>query len=104
VKPSASTLGTDGGGAVGCSTLGAGAVAGAAELKMVASCWSASLCSLDSGLSGEAAWGLFKAWIRSWAAAVAALADEVLGRGTVVGNQTSVLVVRSLLVSTTQTL
>ena len=82
VKPSESTLGTAGNGGVACSTLGTGAGDGAAELKMVASWRSAAWCSSASGLKGDAAWGCFKAWIKSWAAAVAASAEDVRGNGT----------------------
>jgi hypothetical protein len=87
-----------------CSTLGAGAGVGAAELKIVASCWSAAWCSSVKGVSGDAACGCSKAWMRDWADAVAASTDTVRGRGTWLGNLSSVWAMRSLPVASSHTL
>ena len=46
------------------------------------------------GDMGDAECGLCNAWINSWAAVIAALAEEVFGRAKRVGNHTALLVIR----------
>ena len=72
--------------------------------KMAARSERAAMCYSLIGASGEAGAGFCSANISSFAASVAASAVDVLGMATWVGNHTTVLLMRSPLVSGTQAL
>jgi hypothetical protein len=71
----------------------------ARDWKLLASCLRALCWFLLTGASGPAGEGFWRAWIRSFAAAVAALVDDAVGITTLVGNQMTVSVIHSAVVS-----
>jgi hypothetical protein len=71
--------------------------------NMSASCLMGSLWVALMGAIGEAAAGCRRAWIRSWAAEVAASVHETVRVLTLVGNQMTVSAMRSEVISRIQT-